>query len=404
MNKKRKVTIGTADLDDSAYKYLNEAIDKKRISGGRLVRKLENEFSKILDITHCIAVSSGTMADTIALSALKDEGVSDGDEVVMPALNFISVANSAIEAGLKPIFADIERDTLNININNIEKVITDKTRILLPTHLFGRPVDMNPILDYSKENDLFVIEDACEAHGSKYKGRKVGTMGDFGTFSFYVAHTITTGEGGAVVTDRDDRRDVLRSLRAHGRACVCDVCVLNVDSGYCPLRFDQEDAEVEDRRFHFLRVGYSAKMNDLEAAVGLGQLKRFDDIIDKRRKNLHYLNENLGAFSEHFQFMFEREGEYISPLVYPIVIKEDAPFDRKTIVDYLETHNIETRPAFGSIPTQQPAYEFLGYKRGDFPNAEYVGRNGFYIGIHQEITKGDLEYVVNVFNDFIKKY
>jgi dTDP-4-amino-4,6-dideoxygalactose transaminase len=400
--KKRTITIGTADLDKTAYKYLKEAVDNERISGGKFVRKLEKKFADIINVPYCIAVSSGTMADTIALSALKEEGVKEGGEVLVPALNFISVANSVIEAGLKPVFSDINLNTLNIDINTIDEKITDKTEILLPTHLFGKPVDMDPILEYAEDNGLFVVEDCCEAHGSRYKGKTVGSFGDFGTFSFYVAHTITTGEGGAIVTDKEDRANILRSLRAHGRACVCNVCVLNTQSGYCPLRFDQDDSDVEDRRFHFLRIGYSAKMNDLEAAVGLGQMDRFNQIIETRRKNLYHLNEGLSDYAEYFRFMKEDDDEYISPLVYPVIIKNNAPFTRKEIVDYLENNNIETRPTFGSIPTQQPAYNFLGYQKGDFPNAEYVGKNGFYIGIHQHLTKKDLNYVIETFSDFLK--
>jgi len=404
MKKKDKIriTIGTVNIGDRARQLLLDAVERNRISGGKFVREFEQLLERFHKIKNCVCVSSGTDADTIALLALKEEGVRDGDGVIMPAVNFISVANSAMLAGLRPVFVDVDNRTFNIITEQIEDKLTDNTKVLLPTHLFGKFVDMDSIIEIAKAHNLFIIEDACEALGSKYNNRLAGTFGDFGTFSFYVAHIITTGEGGAVIT-ADDRRDsILRSLRSHGRACACKVCSLNVDSGNCPMRFDLEEGDLDDKRFYFERIGCSAKMNELEAALGIEQMINIDEIIKKRNENLLYFCDLLKGLKEYIVMMEQDESEFISPLCMPIVIKDGLPVRRQEIVSHLEERGIETRPMFGSIPTQQPSYRFLGYKYGDFPNAEWIGRNGFYVGIHQNITEVEIEYMAENITAFFK--
>jgi dTDP-4-amino-4,6-dideoxygalactose transaminase len=259
---------------------------------------------------------------------------------------------------------------------------------------------MDEILDVAARHDLPVVEDAAEAHGARYKERVVGTLGLMGAFSFYTAHIITTGEGGAVITADEDLAGILRSLRAHGRACKCEVCRLNVSSAYCPLRF--EYGEDVDTRFFFERLGYSEKMNELEAALGIEQVARLDEIVTARRANLFYLNEQLAEFGEVFQFLTESPHERLSPLIYPLVIRPGAPFTRREITQHLEHHDIDTRPMFGSIPTQQPAYAFMGHRPGDFPHAEAVGDRGFYVGVHQNLSRADLDTLATHIADFAR--
>jgi CDP-6-deoxy-D-xylo-4-hexulose-3-dehydrase len=285
------------------------------------------------------------------------------------------------------------------------KVINERTRGLLPVHLFGRPAPMDEIMELGNKHHLAVIEDASEAHGARYKGRLVGTIGLMGAFSFYVAHIITTGEGGAIITDDDELDTLLRSIRAHGRACSCKVCRLNTGNGeLCEKRFlDDEDQALYDGRFRFERIGYSAKMNDLEAALGIDQIERLDLIVAKRRHNMKELTNSLKPYQEHLVLFDDRnEDELISPLVYPIVIRKGTPFSRRQITRFLEHRGIETRPMFGSIPTQQPAYRYLGFKPKDFPNADYIGANGFYIGVHQNLTQDDIAMIQNAFTEFFK--
>lgn len=395
----KRITVGTVNIGDQAKGLINQILDSNRISQGKYVAQFENKFARYHGLKNCVAVSTGTEADALALAVVHDLNGNRGDEVIVPALTFVATANAVIHAGLTPRFVDINPQSYNIEPSLIESAITEKTRAIMPVHLFGRPAAMDEIMAIAKKYDLLVVEDAAEAHGAKYKGKLVGTIGDLGAFSFYIAHIITTGEGGAVITDNDDYAELLRSLRAHGRACKCKKCILNIDSRYCPLRF--EYGEDVDARFYFERIGYSCKMNELEAALGIEQVSLLDKIIRQRRKNLSYLTKKLKRYESYFQLFEEVPHEKISPLAYPLVIKKDAPFTRANIIDFLEKRGIETRPMFYSIPTQQPAYKFMGHRLGDFPNAEFVGKNGFYIGVHQDLGKEDLDYVAETIEAFL---
>lgn len=396
----RRITVGTVKVGAGGKKRVLDALERGRISGGKFVQEFEEAFAAYHGLKFGIAVSSGTDADAVAVAALLDRGAGRGDEVIVPALTFVSVANACLHAGLQPRFADIDRDSYNLDPAAVEKVITPRTRALLAVHNFGRPAPMDELLAVARRHNLVVIEDAAEAHGARYRGRLVGTMGAMATYSFYVAHILTTGEGGMIITDDPEWARLCRSIRAHGRACDCKVCVLNVDSAYCPLRYKY--GEDTDIRFYFERIGFSSKMNELEAALGVEQVEEMDAIVEARRERLSWYNEHLARYENVLQLFRPAPHEEISPLCYPIVVREGAPFQRFELTRYLEQNGVETRPAFGCIPTQQPAYTWMGHKPGDFPNGDYVGARGFYIGCHQNITEEDLAYVQAVFDDFMK--
>ncbi len=401
----RKVTVGTVKVGPKAIGLVVKALETGRISGGALVQRFEQKFAAYFGDISATAVSSGTDADTVAYASLFDYGAERGDEIIVPALAFVSVANSAMHVGLKPVFVDCDRDTYNIDPAKIEAAITPRTRAIVAVHNFGRPCDMDAIMDIGRRHDITIIEDCAEAHGAKYKGFLLGTIGAMGTFSFYVAHILTTGEGGMIITDNPQRAQIFRSLRAHGRGCVCRVCILNTESAYCSMRFStDENGETIDSRFYNERIGFSAKMNEMEAALGIEAMEQIDDIIASRREIMAYFNETFEPYSDWLQLFEEGPDEYISPLSYPMLVKPGAPFTRSEITKFLEKRGIDTRPAFGCIPTQQPAYAWMGYKPGDFPEAEYVGKNGFYIGCHQNIDEEDRVYVVEIFRKFLSKY
>lgn len=397
---KMRIPFGTITITEKTKQLINEALEVGRISSGRLVSKFENKFADLVGTKEAVAVSSGTDADTLALAVLHDLGAERGDEVIVPALSFVSTGNAVLHAGFTPVFVDIERETLNINPEKIEEAITERTKAIMPVHLMGKPADMDIISALAKENNLLVVEDAAEAHGAVYKGKNIGTLGDLAAFSLYIAHIITTGEGGIIVTDSEDYAELLRSLRAHGRACKCKQCVLNISSGYCEKRFSNK--ERGDIRFYFERLGYSSKMNELEAALGLGTLDYYDEIVTKRHKNLLTVIKNFQEFSKYMRTFQEEEFEKIGPHAFPFVIKENAPFTRDELMIYLENKGIDARTLFSSIPTQCGGYGFLGYKLGDFPNAEYVGKNGIHIGVHQDVKKEDIDWFINCVGEFIK--
>jgi len=402
MAKKMGVPFGTIQIPDESVRLVQEILEKKRISSGKYVRLFEQEFAELIGAQEAVAVSSGTDADVLACAVLYDLGAKPDDEVIVPALSFVATGNAVVHARFKPVFVDVERETLNIDVNQIESAITEKTRAILAVHLMGKLADMDAINGLAKKYNLFVIEDAAEAHGGMYKGNPAGSLADLGAFSLYVAHIITTGEGGIVTTNDASHAEILRSLRSHGRACKCKQCTLNIASGYCPKRFENGDGE--DIRFIFERLGYSCKMNELEAAIGLGNLKNYQSILKRRRENLLYVLRRFDRFAPYLATIKEEPYEQIGPHAIPIVIGEKASFTRVQLTHYLEAAGIETRTLFASMPTQCPGFEYLGYRLGQFPNAEYLGKCGIHIGVHHDLGLEEMEYVIETLASFLEHY
>jgi len=357
-----KVPFGTITIPQEAKDLIFKALDSQRVSSGKLTRQFEKQFAAILGLKAAVAVSSGTDADILALAVLHDFGARRHDEVIVPALSFVATGNAVVHAGFRPVFVDILRDTLNIDVSKIEAAITAKTKAIMPVHLMGKPADMDPIMALAQKYDLTVVEDAAEAHGALYK--------------------------------------VLISLRSHGRACKCVECLLSVEQRYCPKRFDTPDGE--DIRFIFDRIGYSSKMNELEAAVGLGNLLYYDDILNRRRQNLLYVLERFGQFAPYLATIKEESWERIGPHAIPIVVQEEASFSRSQFTNFLEKNGIETRTLFASMPTQCPGFAYLGYQKGQFPNAEYLGRQGLHIGVHHGLGLEEMEYVLTTIRRFLE--
>jgi len=395
-----KIPFGTISITQDSKDLINRILDSGRVSSGKYVREFEEQFAELTGSKEAVAFSSGTDADALALAVLYDYGAERGDEIIVPALSFVATGNAVLQAGFKPVFVDVERKTLNIDPERIEERITQKTRAIMPVHLMGKPARMDEINQIAKKHNLFVIEDAAEAHGAVYKGKNIGVIGDMAAYSLYLAHIITTIEGGIVTTEREDFAEILRSLRCHGRACKCKVCVVNTSSGYCRKRFEHG----RDIRFVFERIGYSCKMNEVEAAVGLGSLKMYEQIIDKRRHNLLTMIEKLREFDEYIATIHEQDGERIGPHALPMIVNEGAPFSRNQFTDYLDKNGIDTRDLFASMPTQCPGFSFLGCKPGDFPNAEYIGDNGLHIGVHQDLTDEHIEYFIDTVRKFLQRY
>jgi dTDP-4-amino-4,6-dideoxygalactose transaminase len=402
MKVKKQVSFGTIQIPDLTKRLVNEILETTRISSGKYVRMFEDKFAELLGVKEAVAVSTGTDADVLALAVLHDYGAQREDEIIVPALSFVATGNAVIHAGFKPVFVDVDRQSLNIDVNLIEKAITERTRVIMPVHLMGKPAQMDEIKAIAKKHNLWVIEDAAEAHGAQYKGKPAGSLADLGAFSTYIAHIITTGEGGVVTTNSEEHAEILRSLRSHGRACKCKQCTLNVASGYCPKRFS--GGEGEDIRFIFERIGYSSKMNELEAAIGLGNLENYKSIVGKRRRNLLYVLDRFDQFGPYLSTIKQEPHEQIGPHAIPITINEEASFNRTQFTNYLEQNGIETRTLFASMPTQCPGFAYLGYKLGQFPNAEYLGNNAIHIGVHHDLEIEHMNYVLHVISEFLQNY
>lgn len=371
-----RVPFGTVSITEEARRLIDEALDKKMVTRGKYVAAFEKLFAELFHAKEAVAVSSGTDADALALAVLYDYGAKRGDEIIIPALTFVATGNSVFQAGFKPVFVDVKRETLNIDEEGIEKVITARTRAIMPVHLMGKPAAMDRIMAIARKHQLYVIEDAAEAHGAEYKGQPIGTFGAMTAFSLYAAHIVTTIEGGIVITNDSAMAEALRSLRNHG--------IVN--------------------KFEFQRIGFSAKMNELEAAVGIGNIKIFDQILGRRRRNLLYMIEKFKRFDPFFITIKEEEGEKIGPHAFSVILREGLPFTKDQMVGYLDEHGVDSRNLFYSIPTQCPSYSFLGHRLGDFPQAEYCADHGFHFGIHQDIELPQLDFVSEVVERFLREH
>ena len=372
-----RISFGDIVIPQHTKDRMAALLETNRITEGPAVKEFEEKWGKLFGYPHSVALPSGTAADTLACMSLYDFGAKRGDEVIVPALGFIAVGASVLHAGFKPVFVDVERDTMNIDPNKIEAAITPRTRAIMPVHTMGKPAKLDEIVAIADHHDLRVIEDACEAHGATYKGRFVGNWGDMSTFSYYAAHLIFASEGGMVST-RDPEIDyVLRSLKSHGR-----------EPG--KIVFDHQ------------RIGLNGRMTDMQAVVALGQIDNFWQIFHKRKGNLVYLLDQTEDLADRAQFNMEGEGEVACPHAFSVILREGEERNATDLHDYLNSRGIQAKYNFKSMPTQQKAFAFMGHQLGEFPQAEYVGNKGVHFGIHQYLKTPDLDYASEVLHDFFK--
>lgn len=369
---------------------------------GKNAREFEEAFASFLGTKHCVITNSGSSANLLAVEALK---LPKGSEVITPPVTFPTTFNPLIKCDLKPVFVDVNPTTYNIDVFKLEKAISKDTKLIMLPHTLGNPNEMAMIMELAEKYDLFIIEDACDALGSRYNGKYVSTFGDLGTFSFYPAHHITMGEGGAVVTDDNPLSLTIRSLRDWGRACVCPVCKLALDpNAYCQLRFLETPISEYDRRFTYINMGYNLKPLDVQAAIGLQQLKRLPQFIEKRKENFTKLHEELSEFEDYFILPESMPNADPCWFAFPITVRDDAPFRRAHIVDFLETKRIASRPLFAGNILKQPAYANINCRVvGTLKNSDRVMSSSFFIGIHPGIDGTRLSYIVDSFKNFIKK-
>jgi len=389
-----QIGVGNFVFGDKEKKYLKQVIKSNRLSYGPLTQKFEVLFSQEHGCKFGIFCNSGTSALHIALAALKEKYKwQDKDEVIVPAITFIATSNIVLHNNMQPVFVDVDKNTYNINPALIEEKITDRTKAIIPVHLFGMPADMFPIMKICRKYHLRIIEDSCETMFASYKNKKVGSFGDIGCFSTYIAHFLVTGIGGLCITDNDELAVMIRSLINHGR-----------DSIYIGIDDDKKQGkslfEVVDRRFKFIRLGHSFRATEIEAAIGLGQLERKDDIISKRRTNGRYLTEGLSDLDNFLQLPCVPKDRDHNFMMYPIVIKRG---NKKKLVYFLEKNLIETRDMMPLL--NQPLYtKLFGKKEDEFPVAKWINHNGFYIGCHQYLKKVELDYIIDKFHEFYKKW
>lgn len=373
-------------------KYIGEVLKSHRLSYGPWSRKFEEIFAEEHQSRFAVFSNSGTSALHMGLAALKEKyGWEDGDEVIVPAVTFVASSNIVIYNNMKPVFVDVDPLTYNIDPALIEAAITPKTRAILPVHLFGMPADMDPIMELASKYKLRVIEDSCECMFATYKGKKVGSFGDVGCFSTYIAHFLVTGVGGLATTSDPELAIFMRSFMNHGR----DSIYLNIDAD---KGLSEEKLElVVAKRFSFVRLGHSMRATELEAAIGVAQFEGRENNISSRRKIANYYTENLSSLSEHLQLPhvpIDREHNF---MMYPIVLKNEA---KTGLVNFLEKNNVETREM---VPlTNQPVYKrFFGDDfESRYPVAKWINQNGFYIGCHPYLKNKEIKYVVELIKEY----
>ena len=400
----RRVFVGDFRMDKDEKKAILDVIDGGRISEWKKTKEFEQLFAKYTGTRYCLTVSSGTSALIVGLLALfydkRFPKAKKGAKIITSPVTYISTVNAIVLAGFEPVFVDIDKRTFKLKVNQIENILKkenpDDYAGILPVHLMGYPNDMDEINMIADKYDMFVFEDAAQAHGTIYKGKKTGSLSLMADFSFYVAHNIQAGEMGCVTTNDENIFKLMMQLKANGRLCDCPVCTRN--KGICPgaQKYDYDEEEDYDPRFTHEYIAYNFKTMEFPAALGVSQVKKADWIFKKRQENVRYLNEKLKKFEEIFYLPVYDEN--VSYLAYPIIIKEESGVKRKWLRAKLEAEGIENRPLFGCIPNQQPAFSYLkDIYKDRLPIADYIGKHAFYIGCHQYLEKEDLNYIIEVF-------
>jgi len=295
----------------------------------------------------------------------------------------------------------------------LAKSVSDRTKAIFIPHTLGNPNEMDQILDFTNEHGLLLIEDACDALGSKYNGRCCGTFGTFGTFSFYPAHQITTGEGGAVVTNNEELGRIILSLRDWGRACVMPICdPLHCPDKGCPksVRYEKAFAseslpEDYDKRYTYVNVGYNLQPTEIQAAMGIAQLKKLAKFIESRKRNFEILYDEFKNFDDLFILPESLPKSNPCWFAFPLTMKKRAPFKRKDVIRWFTDHNIEVKALFAGNITRQPAYKGLRYRVAQkLTNSDYVMHNSFFLGVYPGITEEKIGYIIDVFKRFMNKY
>ncbi len=394
MEKDIQIGVGGLEITKEDKKLINEVLDSNRLSYGPFSRKFEGKFSKLHDSKFAVLTNSGTSSLHIAVAALKEKyNWNDGDEILVPATTFIATSNIVLHNNMRPVFVDVEPDTFNIDHTKIEEKITEKTRAIIPVHLLGLPASMGPIMQIAKKHNLKVIEDSAETMFAKYRGKSVGSFGDIGCFSTYIAHYIVTGVGGITTTSNPELAVMLRSLANHGR----DSIYVNIDDD--KTKNKKKFREVIKRRFRFVRLGHSFRITEIEAALGLSQLNRWQSIVKRRKEIASRYLHGFKKLNEFLQLPVTPKDRDHTFMLFGIVYKQG---DKTDLINFLEDNGIETRDLLPLI--NQPVYvKLFGNLEDKYPVSRTLIRSGFYIGCHQYITNKQIDYVINKFYEFFRK-
>jgi len=377
------------------------------LTEGRFAEDFAEKIADFLGVEDVILTNSGSSANLLAFAALTSEKLGDrrlkpGDEVISVAAGFPATVTPIIQNGLVPVFIDVEIPTYNINIAMMHKAVNPKTRCIFIAHTLGNPFDLDAVMQLAEEHNLWVIEDNCDAFGSIYKGKKTGTFGHLSTISFYPAHHITTGEGGAICTNDPQLATIVRAFRDWGRDCYC----AGGENNTCGKRFTQKFGDLPvgyDHKYVYSEMGYNLKMTDIQAAIGSAQMDKLDYFCTRRIENFNTWFSVFAKHPDHFILPQATDGAVPAWFAFIVTLKENLPFTRDEITKHLNDNMIETRNLFAGNIAKQPAFIGKQFRIHEYlDNTNYIMNNTFFLGTYPGLTKEMFDYTSNVLDIFIR--
>ena len=377
------------------------------LTTGRFAAQFEKEFARIMGIRHAILVNSGSSANLVALTTLTshtlgERALKPGDEVITVAAGFPTTVNPIIQNNLVPVFIDVHVPTYNVNIEQLETALSEKTRAIMLAHTLGNPFNLAVVTEFAKQHDLWLVEDCCDAVGATYQGRNVGTFGQMATVSFYPAHHITMGEGGAVLTDTPALKKLAESFRDWGRDCWCEPGKDNT----CGKRFEHQLGDLPygyDHKYIYSHIGYNLKATDMQAAVGVAQLQKLPGFVQTRRENFYHLHKGLQDLQDFFILPEATPNSDPSWFGFPLAVRPGAGINRNQVVQFLESRKIGTRLLFGGNLTRQPAYKNIPHRvAAPLDNSDFIMNNVFWLGVYPGLTNEMLDFVSESLHEVIK--
>lgn len=412
-------------LDEKDLLNMIDASLDMWLTAGRFNKEFEQKFAKYMGVKYALSTNSGSSANLLAFSALTshklgDKALKNGDEVISVAAAFPTTINPIIQNGLIPVFIDCEIGTYNINADKIEEAITPKTKAIFLAHTLGNSYDLDKIMYLATKYNLWLIEDSCDALGGEYAGRKIGSIGHIGTFSFYPAHHLTMGEGGAVITNDALLYKIIMSFRDWGRDCCCAPGQDNA----CGKRFSHQLGKLSygyDHKYIYSHIGYNLKITDYQAALGCSQLEKIDEFLRLRQKNATLLTQLLSDLKEYLILPIVKENVKPAWFGYLLSVKDDAPFSKQQMVEYLESHKIGTRQLFAGNILRQPMIvnNNVNFKIGAsklmnskdlsedvyklLPNTEFIMNNTFWVGVFPALGEEEIKRIASTIHDFVEK-
>ncbi|MBN8837275.1 MAG: lipopolysaccharide biosynthesis protein RfbH [Sphingobacteriia bacterium] len=394
-------------IDEDDVLWGIESMMDAWFTAGRFSDKFEKELAKYFGSRFSLLVNSGSSANLLAFYALTspklgDRAIRPGDEVITVAAGFPTTINPLIQFGCVPVFIDVDIPTYNIKVEDIEKAISPKTKAIMIAHALGNPFNLKVVMEIAKKYNLWIVEDDCDSLGAKYNGKKTGTFGDLATVSFYPAHHITMGEGGAVLINNAELKKITESFRDWGRDCWCATGCDNT----CGKRYEWQLGQLPegyDHKYTYSHIGFNLKVTDMQAAIGLSQLTKADTFVTARKKNHALLSSMFKELEEHFILPEATENSEPSWFGFMLTVRKGSPINRNKLVAYLEQNKIGTRLFFGGNMLRQPAYTHITHRKIDeLPNSDIIMNHSFWLGVWPGLNESHYQYILEILKGFMK--